>query len=105
MSKTAVVLFNLGGPDSLKAVRPFLFNLFNDRAIIDLPQPLRFFVAIMISFSRAAKARAIYQHMGGKSPIFELTTAQADALEKTLKPKGDFKVFVSMRYWYPMSNV
>lgn len=105
MKKTAVILFNLGGPDSLKAVRPFLFNLFNDRAIIDLPQPLRFFVATMISLLRAKKARAIYQHLGGKSPIYELTAAQAEALEKQLRAKGDYKVFVCMRHWHPMSKI
>ena len=64
--KTAVVLFNLGGPDSLKAVRPFLFNLFNDAAIISLPQPLRSLVAMMISLKRAPTARDIYRKIGNK---------------------------------------
>lgn len=105
MSKTAVILFNLGGPDSLKAVRPFLFNLFNDPCIITLPQPLRWFVASMISFKRAGIARDIYRKIGGKSPILEQTIAQAEALEKKLSPKGDFKVFVCMRHWHPMSRV
>lgn len=102
--KTAVILFNLGGPDSLKAVRPFLFNLFNDPAIIRLPQPLRWLVAKLISGLRARKARRIYQHMGGKSPILDFTLAQAEALENKLKEKGDYKVFVCMRYWRPMSK-
>ncbi len=102
--KTAVVLFNLGGPDSLSAVKPFLFNLFSDPAIIQLPQPLRYIVAKLISWRRAGKARAIYQQMGGKSPILDLTSAQADALEQLLKKKGEYKTFVCMRYWNPMSE-
>lgn len=107
MSKTAIILFNLGGPDSPAAVKPFLFNLFNDRAIIRLPQPLRFIVAKFIAAGRAAKARAIYQHLGGKSPILEFTSAQAEALEKLLnaKPGEEYKTFVSMRYWHPMSSL
>ncbi len=104
MTKTAVVLFNLGGPDSLKAVKPFLFNLFNDNAIIRMPQPFRYLLAKMIAFRRGSKARAIYQHMGGKSPLLDLTRAQADALEKKLKKEGEYKVFVCMRYWHPMSG-
>ena len=81
MTKTAVILFNLGGPDDLKAVKPFLFNLFNDPAIMHLPQPLRFLAAKGISWRRGKKARAIYQKIGGKSPILEQTLAQAQALE------------------------
>ena len=99
--KTAVVLFNLGGPDSLDAVRPFLFNLFNDKAIISLPQPLRYLVARLISSRRTATAKEIYAHMGGKSPILDLTLEQAEALEKALSVRGEFKVFVAMRYWKP----
>ncbi|MBY0408094.1 MAG: ferrochelatase, partial [Rickettsiales bacterium] len=110
MTKRAVVLFNLGGPDSLKAVRPFLFNLFNDRAIITLPQPGRFLLALLISTLRNKKAQGIYKHLGGKSPLLELTTQQAGALEKQLnarkeKPEDEFKVFVCMRYWHPMTDV
>ncbi len=93
MSKTAVVLFNLGGPDSLKAVKPFLFNLFNDRAIINLPQPLAL-SCWQTDFHACApaKARAIYQHLGGKSPILEHTMQQAEALEKKLKPKAAMNI-------------
>lgn len=110
MSKRAVILFNLGGPDSLKAVKPFLFNLFNDRAIITLPQPMRFMLAKLISTLRNSKAQGIYKHMGGKSPLLQLTTEQANALEALLNSKkknaGDeFKVFVCMRYWHPMTEV
>lgn len=103
--KTAVVLFNLGGPDSLYAVKPFLFRMFNDPAIIHLPQPFRFLFAKTISFLRARKARDIYRHIGGKSPLLEQTQAQAEALEKMLAREGEYKVFVSMRYWHPTSNL
>lgn len=102
MKKTAIVLFNLGGPDNLEAVKPFLFNLFNDRAIIGLPQPFRFLLAKLISKRRHKKAQEIYKQIGGKSPIFELTFAQGQSLEKALSYYGDFKVFIAMRYWNPM---
>lgn len=109
MARTAVVLFNLGGPDSLKAVKPFLFNLFNDPAIISLPNPFRWLLAKFISGTRAKKAIGIYQKLGGKSPIFDQTNAQAEALQKLLatkiSTKGEYKVFFSMRYWHPMSSV
>lgn len=99
--KIAVVLFNLGGPDSLESVRPFLFNLFNDKAIIGLPQPLRYFAAKLISFRRAAAARNIYEEIGGRSPILDFTSEQADALEKELVKRGEYRVFVAMRHWHP----
>lgn len=99
--KTAVVLFNLGGPDSLKSVQPFLFNLFNDAAIISLPQPFRFFLAKLIAAKRAKKARKIYAQIGGKSPLLDITLAQAHALERELSFYGNFKVFVAMRYAPP----
>lgn len=103
-AKTAIVLFNLGGPDSLNAVKPFLFNLFNDKAIISLPQPLRFFLAKLISSLRAKKAKKIYEQIGGKSPLLEITNAQAHALEKELSFFGEFKVFTCMRYYHPMAK-
>lgn len=102
--KTAVVLFNLGGPDSPKAVKPFLFNLFNDKFIITLPQPLRLMLAGFISWKRAPIARLIYEKIGGKSPILENTRAQAEALERELAIKGDYKVFVAMRHWHPFTK-
>lgn len=104
-AKTAIVLFNLGGPDSVEAVRPFLYNLFSDRAIIDLPGPLRRFIAARISKKRAAKkAIPIYEKMGGKSPILENTRAQADALKTVLSRYGNVELFVCMRYWHPMAE-
>jgi ferrochelatase len=102
MSRTAVVLFNLGGPDRLGSVRPFLFNLFNDRAIIALPQPLRWLIARLISGQRAATARAIYDKIGGRSPLLANTAAQARALETALG--ADHRCFIAMRYWHPLSD-
>ncbi len=102
--KTAVILFNLGGPDNLKSVRGFLFNLFNDKAIIGIIQPFRFLLATLISFRRNKKAQEIYSQIGGKSPILETTNAQAEALEKELSYLGNFKVFVVMRYWRPFAK-
>jgi ferrochelatase len=104
MKKTAVILFNLGGPDSQKSVKGFLFNLFNDKAIIGLVQPFRFLLAKLISSRRNKKAQAIYAQIGGKSPILETTNAQAEALEKELSYLGNYKVFVSMRYWHPFAK-
>jgi ferrochelatase len=100
--RTAVVLFNLGGPDSLGAVRPFLTNLFSDPAIIRLPQPLRWLVAQLIARRRAPLAREIYRHLRGASPILANTEAQARVLEAELG--GDFRVFIAMRYWRPFSS-
>lgn len=99
--KTAVILFNLGGPDSPQAVQPFLFNLFFDPAIIGLPRPFRWLLASLISRRRTPKAQGIYEEMGGKSPIVENTEAQCAALEATLSAHGVVKVFSVMRYWHP----
>ncbi len=103
-SKTAIVLFNLGGPDAPHAVQPFLFNLFNDPAIIGLPNPFRTLLANFISKRRAPKAQKIYDEIGGKSPILENTQAQADALQAALSAHGEVKVFIAMRYWHPMTD-
>lgn len=102
--KTAVILFNLGGPDSLDSVKPFLFNLFNDKAIISLPQPFRFLLAKFISKKREKTAQEIYSHLGGKSPILDLTTHQAEELEKELSFHGNFKCFIAMRYAPPFAD-
>ncbi|GAB4394952.1 MAG: ferrochelatase [Kiloniellaceae bacterium] len=106
MSKTAVVLFNLGGPDRREAVKPFLFNLFNDPAIIGLPQPLRWLLAKLISKKRAPIAEEIYQEMGGGSPLLPNTQAQAEALTAALQERGlsEVKVFIAMRYWHPRAD-
>ena len=105
MSRIAVVLFNLGGPEDLKAVRPFLFNLFSDPAIIGVPAPIRLVLAALISTTRAKSAQANYALMGGGSPLLAETQAQANALEIELGRRGqdEAKVFIAMRYWRPMS--
>jgi len=103
--KLAVILFNLGGPDSPEAVAPFLKNLFSDPAIISLPAIARLPIAHLIARRRAPVAREIYNHMGGKSPILQETRAQADALERVLSTEGtEVRVFIAMRYWRPFSD-
>ena len=86
--KLGIVLFNLGGPDGLDAVEPFLRNLFSDPAIISLPGIMRKPLARFIARRRAPLARSIYQHMGGRSPIVEETQRQARALEAALARPG-----------------
>ncbi len=104
--RIAVVLMNLGGPDSLKAVQPFLFNLFADPAIISAPAPIRYPLAALISVTRGKMARSNYAKMGGASPLGPETRAQAFALETVLADAldGEVKVFVAMRYWRPTSE-
>ncbi len=101
MARVAVVLMNLGGPDSLAAVRPFLVNLFSDPAIIGLPGLLRLPLARLVAWRRAQVARDIYVRLGGCSPLLANTEAQARALEAALGP--GHRCFVAMRYWHPMS--
>ena len=104
-ARIAVMLFNLGGPDALSSVEPFLFNLFNDKAIIGLPRPLRWLLARLIARRRAPVAREIYAQIGGGSPLLKYTRQQADALEMRLRGRqADARVFVCMRYWHPMSE-
>jgi ferrochelatase len=105
--RVAVVLFNLGGPDRLAAVRPFLFNLFADPAIIAAPAVLRYPLALMISLLRQASARANYARMGGASPLLPETEAQAGALQAMLStqaPSCTVKTFIAMRYWRPFTQ-
>ena len=101
MARTAIVLMNLGGPDLLEAVQPFLFNLFSDPAIIRLPALIRLPLARLIARRRAGVAREIYRRLGGASPLLVNTEAQAGALEAALGP--DYRCFVAMRYWHPTS--
>jgi ferrochelatase len=102
MARTAVVLMNLGGPDTLAAVQPFLCNLFSDPAIIRLPAALRLPLACLVAWRRARVARDIYRRMGGGSPLLVNTEAQARALEAALGP--GHRCFVAMRYWPPTSG-
>lgn len=104
--RIAVVLFNLGGPDGPDSVRPFLFNLFNDPAIIGLPGLFRSALARLISTRREKSAQANYAYMGGGSPLLPGTRAQAEALEAALAdrlPADDIRAFICMRYWHPMT--
>ena len=104
MSRVAVVLCNLGGPDSLDAVEPFLRNLFQDPAIIRAPAPLRGLLARFISRRRGPEAREIYRALGGGSPLLAETEAQAIALKTTLADLGTLEVVIAMRYWHPASK-
>lgn len=99
-----MVLFNLGGPDGPAAVKPFLYNLFSDPAIIAAPAFARKPIAAFIAASRERSAMANYAHMGGGSPILGETRRQAEALESSLRrrrPDDEIRVFVAMRYWKP----
>ena len=105
--KKAIILFNLGGPDKLENVEPFLFNLFNDPAILNLPSFLRYPLAKLISNRRTPTAKKIYQELGGSSPILKLTKEQSDALEIKLNNDDDFSVykcFIVMRCWHPRAR-
>src|SRR5436190_8260592 len=102
MARTAVVLMNLGGPDSPAAVRPFLYNLFSDPAIIDLPALVRQPVAWLIARQRSRVAGKIYSQLGGASPLLANTEAQAQALEAEFG--SEYRCFVAMRYWHPLTG-
>ena len=102
--KVAVILFNLGGPDSPEAVKPFLRNLFSDPAILRVPGFVRGPLAWLISTQRAPTAQKIYAQIGGASPILGQTEAQARALEIALGTDHQFRAFVCMRYWHPMTE-
>ena len=104
--KTAVILLNLGGPDSKESIKPFLFNFFMDKNIIRAPLFLRFFLAKLISIRRSKKeAGDSYKELGDKSPLLKNSLEQAESLEKTLNNQKDseYKTFVCMRYWHPMA--
>jgi ferrochelatase len=103
VTKTAIVLFNLGGPDSPAAVRPFLFNLFNDPAIIGVPQPLRYVLAKLVAKRRAPVASEMYDELGGGSPLLPNTQAQANALSAALGD-ANTRIFIAMRYWHPLTQ-
>ena len=105
--KKAIILFNLGGPDKLENVEPFLFNLFNDPAILNLPTFLRYPLAKLISNRRAPVAKKIYAELGGSSPILKLTKKQSDALEIKLnqtQQEDEYKCFIIMRCWNPRAK-
>jgi ferrochelatase len=104
--KIGVVLLNLGGPDSLEAVKPFLFNLFNDPDIINFPLSFLFRrkLARTISEKRSPRIIEQYKKIGGKSPLLDLTKKQAEALEIELNRRINCKVYIAMRYWHPFTE-
>jgi ferrochelatase len=105
--KKAIILFNLGGPDKIENVEPFLFNLFNDPAILNLPTLLRYPLAKLISNRRAPVAKKIYEELGGSSPILKLTREQSNALEIKLnqtQKEDEYKCFIIMRCWNPRAK-
>jgi len=106
MSKIALVLCNLGGPDSLDAVKPFLKNLFADPAILPMPKLIRWMLGTYIVNKRLSTAIHNYSLIGGASPLLEQTQAQAEALTARMaarNPDHEYKSFIAMRYWHPMS--
>jgi len=103
--KTGVILLNLGGPEKLADVAPFLYNLFSDREIIRLgPALLQKPIAWLIARRRAPRSRDIYAGIGGGSPLTRITLQQGQALQKALRLEGDFSVVTAMRYWYPRAD-
>jgi protoporphyrin/coproporphyrin ferrochelatase len=102
---TGIILLNMGGPEKLADVRPFLFNLFSDRNIIRLgPAFLQRPLARLISHLRAPKSEAIYARIGGGSPLRKISNHQAETLEKSLREDGSYHVRVAMRYWQPTAE-
>ena len=102
--KTAVVLLNLGGPDSPDAVQPFLTNLFSDPAILRVPGFIRPWLGRFIARRRTPAAQENYAVLGGKSPLLELTVEQSQALQVVLAGDAtEYRCFVAMRYWHPFS--
>jgi ferrochelatase len=98
--KIAVIIYNLGGPNSLEDVKDYLFNLFYD--VIILPNPFRWLLSKFISIRRENKAKGIYSNLGGKSPLLEETIAQGSVLQKSLnEEENQYKVFVAMQCWKP----
>ncbi len=101
MQKIAVVLMNLGAPEDCSGVKSFLYNLFYDRHIIDLPNPWRYLLAKFISWKRAPVTKDIYSFMGGGSPLVKLTREQANKLKMKLDSSSNYEVFIHMRYTPP----
>ena len=106
MGRTGVLLLNLGGPDTIEDVRPFLYNLFSDPEIIRLPvKALQKPLAWLISTLRAKKSQENYLEIGGGSPLRKITEEQAQALQTKLTELGqDAKVYIGMRYWNPFTE-
>jgi ferrochelatase len=106
MAKVGVLLLNLGGPERIQDVGPFLYNLFADPEIIRLPNPaLQKPLAWLISSLRAGKSQAAYRSIGGGSPLRRITEQQARELQSTLRQRGiEATSYVAMRYWHPFTE-
>ncbi|HIK28408.1 MAG: ferrochelatase [Oscillatoriaceae bacterium SKW80] len=106
MGRVGVLLLNLGGPDQLEDVGPFLFNLFSDPEIIRLPFPwLQKPLAWIIATMRTRKSQENYRHIGGGSPLRRITEEQATALQQNLQQRGiEAQVYIGMRYWHPFTE-
>ncbi|MDJ0600264.1 MAG: ferrochelatase [Crocosphaera sp.] len=106
MDRVGVLLLNLGGPEQLQDVRPFLFNLFSDPEIIRLPFPwLQKPLAWFISSLRTNTSQENYRQIGGGSPLRKITEAQGEALEQRLAEVGqEASIYIGMRYWYPFTE-
>ena len=106
MGRVGVLLLNLGGPEQLEDVRPFLFNLFSDPEIIRLPVPwLQKPLAWLISNSRAKQSQQNYSQIGGGSPLRRITEQQGEALRQSLeKTEQPAEIYIGMRYWYPFTE-
>jgi ferrochelatase len=106
MGRVGVLLLNLGGPDEINDVRPFLYNLFSDPEIIRLPFPwLQSPLAWLISTLRTKKSQENYLQIGGGSPLRKITEAQAEALEDQLQAlEHEVRVYTGMRYWHPFTE-
>ena len=104
--RVAIVLFNLGGPDRPESVRPFLENLFLDPAILRVPGFIRPWLGRFIAKRRTKAASENYAILGGRSPLLELTEEQARALQAALagEAAAEYRCFIAMRYWHPMSD-
>ena len=106
MNRLGILLLNLGGPDKLEDVRPFLYNLFSDPELIRLPSPLlQAPLAWLISTLRFKKSQRNYKKIGGYSPLRQITEAQAEALRSQLQLNGHaVNVYIGMRYWHPFTE-
>ena len=106
MARVGVLLLNLGGPERIEDVGPFLYNLFADPEIIRLPTPLlQKPLAWLISTLRSGKSKAAYRSIGGGSPLRRITEHQARALQSTLRERGvEATTYVAMRYWHPFTE-
>ncbi|MEC7381952.1 MAG: ferrochelatase, partial [Cyanobacteriota bacterium] len=106
MARVGVLLMNLGGPERIQDVGPFLFNIFADPEIIRLPNPaLQRPLAWLISTLRSSKSEQAYRSIGGGSPLRRITEQQARELQSLLRQRGiDATSYVAMRYWHPFTE-